>query len=183
MLRCSEIASTCDRRPEVHIVAELKLHCETMEIPEECNIIIGQSHFIKTVEDLYEALVTSSPSLKFGIAFCEASIEKLVRRDGNEQELTDCAVKNALRIAAGHCFVIVIKNGYPINILGRIKAVQEVCGIFAATANPLQVIVAESDQGRGIVGVIDGGSPVGVEDEAGEAKRKNLLRNIIGYKR
>jgi adenosine/AMP kinase len=164
-------------------LAELKLSYETVEIPEDCNVIVGQSHFIKTVEDIFEALVTSSPSLAFGIAFCEASVEKLVRRDGNDRELVDCAVRNALKIAAGHTFVVVIKNGYPINVLGRIKAVQEVCGIFAATANPLQVIVAQSGQGRGVVGVIDGGSPVGVEDEAGEQWRKNLLRNIIGYKR
>jgi adenosine/AMP kinase len=154
-----------------------------MEIPDECNIIVGQSHFIKTVEDIFEALVTSSPTLKFGVAFCEASIERLVRRDGNDGELVACAVRNALKIAAGHAFVVVIKNGYPINILSRIKAVQEVCAIFAATANPLQIIVAESDQGRGVIGVIDGGSPVGVEDDAGEEWRKNLLRNIIGYKR
>jgi len=164
-------------------MADLKLSYETVEIPEECNVIVGQSHFIKTVEDIFEALVTSSPSLKFGVAFCEASIEKLVRKDGNDEELTACAVKNALKIAAGHTFVVVIKNGYPINILGRIKAVQEVCGIFAATANPLQIIVAETEQGRGVIGVIDGGSPIGVEDDAGERWRKNLLRNVIGYKR
>jgi adenosine/AMP kinase len=168
---------------EAKNMAELKLSYETLEIPDECNVIVGQSHFIKTVEDMFEALVTSSPSLKFGIAFCEASIEKLVRRDGNDKELTECAVKNALKIGAGHSFVVVIKNGYPINVLGRIKAVQEVCGIFAATANPLQIIVAESEQGRGIIGVIDGGSPVGVEDDAGERWRKNLLREVIGYKR
>jgi adenosine/AMP kinase len=165
------------------IMAELKLSCEVIEIPEECNVIVGQSHFIKTVEDIFEALVTSSPSLKFGIAFCEASIEKLVRHDGNDEELTGCAVKNALKIGAGHTFVVVIKNGYPINVLGRIKNVQEVCGVFAATANPLQIIVAESEQGRGVIGVIDGGSPIGVEDEAGKQWRKNLLRNVIGYKR
>ncbi|MDR0764838.1 MAG: adenosine-specific kinase [Synergistaceae bacterium] len=164
-------------------MSELKLSCETMEIPDECNIIVGQSHFIKTVEDLFEALVTSSPSLKFGIAFCEASIEKLVRRDGNDRALVDCAVKNALKIAAGHVFVVVIRDGYPINVMARVKAVQEVCGVFAATANPLQIIVAGSEQGRGVIGVIDGGSPVGVEDEAGEQWRKNLLRNVIGYKR
>jgi adenosine/AMP kinase len=164
-------------------MSELKLSCETVEIPEECNIIVGQAHFIKTVEDLFEALATSSPSLKFGIAFCEASIEKLVRRDGNDRALTDCAVRNALKIAAGHVFVVVIKDGYPINVMARIKAVQEVCCVFAATANPLQVIVAESEQGRGVIGVIDGGSPIGVEDEAGEQWRKNLLRNVIGYKR
>jgi adenosine/AMP kinase len=154
-----------------------------VEIPEECNVIVGQSHFVKTVEDIFEALVTSSPSLKFGVAFCEASIEKLVRKDGNDQGLIDCAVRNALKIAAGHTFVVVIKNGYPINILGRIKDVQEVCGIFAATANPLQVIIAESEQGRGVIGVIDGGSPVGVEDASGEQWRKSLLRDVIGYKR
>jgi adenosine/AMP kinase len=154
-----------------------------MEIPEECNVIVGQSHFVKTVEDIFEALVTSSPSLKFGIAFCEASIEKLVRKDGNDQDLIDCAVRNALKIASGHTFVVVIKNGYPINILGRIKGVQEVCGIFAATANPLQVIIAESEQGRGVIGVIDGGSPIGVEDSSGEQWRKNLLRDVLGYKR
>jgi adenosine/AMP kinase len=164
-------------------MSDLKLSCETVEIPEGCNVIVGQSHFIKTVEDIFEALVTSSPSLLFGVAFCEASVECLVRRDGNDGELIACAVRNALKIGAGHSFVVVIKNGYPINVLGRIKAVQEVCGIFAATANPLQVIVAESGQGRGIIGVIDGGSPVGVEDEAGERWRKNLLREVIGYKR
>jgi adenosine/AMP kinase len=168
---------------EVFIMSELRFSLETVEIPADCNVIVGQSHFVKTVEDLFEALVTSSPSLLFGIAFCEASIEKLVRRDGNDPELVECAVKNALKIGAGHSFVIIIRNGYPINVLGRIKAVQEVCGIFAATANPLQIIVAESDQGRGILGVIDGGSPVGVEDSSGEEWRKNLLRNVIGYKR
>jgi adenosine/AMP kinase len=164
-------------------MSELKFVLETVEIPEDCNVIVGQSHFIKTVEDLFETLVTSSPSLLFGIAFCEASIEKLVRRDGNDPVLVECAVKNALKIGAGHSFVVVIRNGYPINVLNRIKAVQEVCGIFAATANPLQIIVAESDQGRGIIGVIDGGSPIGVEDDAGERWRTNLLRNVIGYKR
>ena len=164
-------------------MSELKIGYEVVEIPEECNVIIGQSHFIKTVEDIFEALVTSSPSLKFGVAFCEASIEKLVRRDGNDKALVDCAVRNALKIGAGHIFVVVLKNGYPINVLDRIKNVQEVCGIFAATANPLQVIIAESAQGRGVIGVIDGGSPVGVEDETGEQWRKNLLRNVIGYKR
>jgi adenosine/AMP kinase len=162
---------------------ELKFVLETVEIPEGCNVIIGQSHFIKTVEDLFEALVTSSPSLLFGIAFCEASIEKLVRKDGNDDELTACAVRNALKIAAGHSFVIVIRNGYPINIMSRVKTVQEVCAIYAATANPLQIVLAESEQGRGIIGAIDGGSPVGVEDERGVEWRKNLLRNVIGYKR
>jgi adenosine/AMP kinase len=168
---------------EVPVLSDLKFSVEKMEIPEECNIIVGQSHFIKTVEDLFEALVTSSPSLSFGIAFCEASVDRLVRKDGNDPELVECAVRNALKIAAGHCFVVVIKNGYPINVMSRIKAVQEVCAVYAATANPLGIIVAENDMGRGIIGAIDGGTPVGVEDEAGTQWRKNLLRNVIGYKR
>lgn len=154
-----------------------------MEIPEGCNIIVGQSHFIKTVEDIFETLVTSSPSLLFGIAFCEASGDRLIRHDGNDGEMIDCAIENARAISAGHCFVVVIKNGYPINVLGRIRDVQEVCGVFAATANALQIVVAESDQGRGVIGVIDGQTPLGVEDEGGRQWRKNLLRNIIGYKR
>lgn len=161
----------------------LKLSAVKIEIPADCNVIIGQSHFIKTVEDLFEALVTSSPTLKFGIAFCEASDKRLIRRDGNDPALVDSAVRNAQHIAAGHIFVVVIKDGYPINVLGRIKAVQEVCGVFAATANPLEVLVAESEQGRGVIGVIDGFTPLGVEDVEGEKWRKGLLRDIIGYKR
>jgi adenosine/AMP kinase len=168
---------------EAFPLSDLSFKVVRVEIPEECNVIVGQSHFIKTVEDIFEALVTSSPSLKFGVAFCEASIERLVRREGNDQELIDCAVKNAFAISAGHVFVVVIRNGYPINVLGRIKAVQEVCGVFAATANPLQIIVAESDQGRGVIGAIDGHTPVGVEGDEEERSRRNLLRNIIGYKR
>lgn len=164
-------------------MAELRLSLAAMEIPEECNIIVGQSHFIKTVEDLFEALVTSSPTLLFGIAFCEASGDRLIRRDGNDEEMIACAVKNARAISAGHCFVVVIKNGYPINVLGRIKAVQEVCSVFAATANALQIVVAESGQGRGVIGVIDGHAPLGTEDESGAQWRKSLLRDIIGYKR
>lgn len=164
-------------------MSDLKLSAVKIEIPADCNVIIGQSHFIKTVEDLFEALVTSSPTLKFGIAFCEASDKRLIRRDGNDQALVDSAVRNAQHIAAGHVFVVVIKDGYPINVLGRIKAVQEVCGVFAATANPLEVLVAESEQGRGVIGVIDGFTPLGVEDADGEKWRKGLLRDIIGYKR
>ena len=154
-----------------------------MVIPEGCNVILGQSHFIKTVEDLYEALVTSSPTLEFGIAFCEASGECLIRRDGNRQDLTDLAAENACLISAGHSFVIMMRNGYPINVLDRVKSCQEVCRIFAATANPLQVIVAETDQGRGIVGVVDGYAPKGIETDEDAAKRVDLLRNVIGYKR
>lgn len=156
---------------------------ERMEIPEGCNIILGQSHFIKTVEDLFEALVTSSPGLQFGIAFCEASEPCLIRRDGNSPDLVEAAVRNALALSAGHAFVVLIRNGYPINVLNRIKEVQEVCGIFAATANPLEVLVFETEQGRGIAGVVDGFSSRGVEEESHVESRKNLLRNIIGYKR
>ncbi len=158
-------------------------HVEQLEFPEECNIIVGQSHFIKTVEDLYEALITSSPTLEFGIAFCEASGPCLIRHDGNARDLEDLAVKNAEKIAAGHVFVVLLRKGYPINVLQRIQNVQEVCRIFAATANPLQVLVAETDQGRGVVGVVDGFASKGVEDESAVQERKNLLRHIIGYKR
>ena len=151
--------------------------------PEDCNLILGQSQFIKTVEDLYETLATSSPHLEFGIAFCEASGPCLVRSDGNEPELEDMARENAFRIAAGHSFVVVLRNGYPINVLNRVKQVEEVCRIYAATANPLQVLVFETAQGRGIAGVVDGASPEGLETEDDKQDRKTLLRDIIGYKR
>ena len=154
-----------------------------MEIPEGCNIILGQSHFIKTVEDLFEALVTSSPGLQFGIAFCEASEPCLVRRDGNAADLEEVAVRNALALSAGHAFIVLLRNGYPINVLDRIRGVQEVCGIFAATANPLEVLVFETALGRGIAGVVDGFPSRGGEDESHVAARKHLLRDIIGYKR
>ena len=156
---------------------------EQVAIPEGCNIIIGQSHFIKTVEDLYEALVTSSPAIEFGIAFCEASGDCLVRHDGNKKDLVDVAIENARAIKAGHVFVVILRNSFPINVLDRIKNVQEVCRIFTATANPLQVLVAETEQGRGVIGVVDGSKTVGVEDEKGQEWRKDLLRKIIGYKR
>ncbi len=152
-------------------------------IPEECNVILGQSHFIKTIEDLFEVLATSSSSLEFGIAFCEASGPCLVRSEGNSPDLVTAARHNALALGAGHSFIIIMRKGYPISVLNGIKQVQEVCGIFAATANPLQVLVFESEQGRGIAGVIDGGSPKGVESEGDVKDRKDLLRNIIGYKR
>lgn len=164
-------------------MAECKFDIQQIEIPDGCNVIIGQSHFIKTVEDMYEALVTSSPSLEFGIGFCEASGDCLIRRDGNKKDLEDCAVRNARKINAGHVFVVVMRNGFPINVLDRIKNVQEVCRVFAATANPLQVLIADTEQGRGVAGVIDGFRTAGVEDEEGRSRRKNLLRNIIGYKR
>ncbi len=153
-----------------------------MTIPEGANIIVGQSHFIKTVEDLYEIIVSTVPQMKFGIAFNEASQERLVRHDGNDEELEQVAIANAEAIGAGHVFVVVLTDGYPINILPRIKDCQEVVRIFCATANPLEVIVAASEQGRGVMGVIDGESPLGVEDADAIAKRKGFLR-MIGYKR
>ncbi|BFH74542.1 adenosine-specific kinase [Sulfurisphaera javensis] len=160
----------------------VKIDVVRVEIPEGTNVIIGQSHFIKTVEDLYETLASSSPHLKFGIAFCEASGKRLIRWDGNDEELIKIAQQTALRIGAGHTFVIYIKNGFPINVLNRIKNVEEVVRIFAATANPLQVLVAETDQGRGVIGVVDGYTPLGIETESDIKERKELLRKF-GYKR
>lgn len=164
-------------------MSELKTHIVQVNIPEGCNVVLGQSHFIKTVEDMYEALVTSAPGLEFGIAFCEASGDCLVRHDGNREDLEKAAIENAQKINAGHVFVVLLRNGYPINVLDRIKNLQEVCRVFAATANPLQVLVAETEQGRGVTGVVDGFPTKGVEDAEGQSWRKNLLRNIIGYKR
>lgn len=159
----------------------MELHLVTIEKPEDANIIVGQTHFIKTVEDLYEACANANPNLKFGLAFCESSGACLIRVEGNDEPLKDLATKNAQAIAAGHVFVLVLREGYPINVLNAIKTVPEVCSIYAATANPLQIIVAESEQGRGILGVIDGFPPKGVEDEEGVRWRKGLLRQI-GYK-
>jgi hypothetical protein len=153
-----------------------------LEIPDGANVILGSSHFIKTVEDLYEALVNAVPQMKFGIAFNEASGACLTRVDGNDDELKAVATRNAIAVSAGHSFVIVMREGYPINVLSRIKDVPEVCTIHCATANPVEVILAESEQGRGILGVIDGSSPKGVEDEAGREWRHEFLRKI-GYKR
>ena len=167
----------------VPMAEALRWSVESLEIPEGCNLVLGQSHFIKTVEDLYEALVTSSPSLEFGIAFCEASGDCLIRRDGNAPDLVKAAVENARRVNAGHVFVVLLRNGYPINVLDRIKRVQEVCRVFAATANPLQVLVAQTEQGRGVAGVVDGFPTLGVETEEDAAGRRHLLREIIGYKR
>ncbi|MEZ0290139.1 MAG: adenosine-specific kinase [Sulfolobales archaeon] len=151
-------------------------------IPEGVNVIIGHSHFIKTVEDLYEALITSVPNIRFGIAFNEASGKRLVRVDGNDEELMKIASETALKVGAGHFFIIYIRNAWPINVLNRLKEVQEVVRIFAATANPLQVIVAETDQGRGVIGVVDGYTPLDVEREEDVNERKHFLRRI-GYKR
>jgi adenosine/AMP kinase len=153
-----------------------------LEIPENGNIVVGQSHFVKTVEDLYEAMVNTVPGIKFGIAFNEASGDCLTRVDGNDEGLKANATKNAQSIAAGHVFVISMREGYPINVLGRIRDIPEVCSIFCATANPVEMILAETGQGRGVLGVIDGSSPKGVEDASGVEWRQGLLRKI-GYKR
>ena len=153
-----------------------------MEIPEEANIIIGQSHFIKTVEDLYEAVVGTVPQAKFGVAFNEASGPCLTRLDGNDDELVKIAVQNAQSLLAGHVFVLVVRNAYPINLLKAIRNVDEICSIFCATANPVEVVLARSEQGCGVMGVIDGSSPKGVEGETDITSRKELLRKF-GYKR
>ena len=152
-----------------------------MDVPEGANIILGQAHFIKTVEDLHEAIVGAVPNVKFGIAFNESSGPCLVRVSGNEQELIALAGKAALKLGAGHSFIIFLKDAYPINVLDKIKAVPEVCSIYAATANPIQVVVAETGQGRGILGVIDGSKPKDVESPKDVEDRKSLLRKI-GYK-
>ena len=149
--------------------------------PEDLNVIVGQAHFIKTVEDIYEALVGSGPYLRFGVAFCEASGKCLVRHAGNDPELEELASRNALAIGAGHCFVVFVREGYPVNVLNQLKAVPEVCSIYCASANALQVVLAETELGRGVLGVIDGSSPAGVESDADIAERKSLLR-AIGYK-
>ena len=149
--------------------------------PDELNLILGQSHFIKTVEDLHEAMAGSSPATRFGLAFCESSGPRLVRRSGNDDDLVELATKNALAIGAGHCFIVFLRGAFPINVLNAIKQVPEVCHIYCATANPLSVILAETDAGRAILGVIDGGSPLGVESGNDVIERKRLLRTI-GYK-
>jgi len=160
----------------------MELKSVRLEIPANGNIIVGQSHFIKTVEDLYEAIVNTVPQMKFGIAFNEASGACLTRVDGNDETLKANATRNAQAIAAGHTFVVSMTDGYPINVLGRIRDIPEVCAIFCASANPVEVIVAESEQGRGVLGVIDGSSPKGVEDQSAVEWRHGLLRKI-GYKR
>jgi adenosine/AMP kinase len=159
---------------------ELKL--VPLEVPENGNLILGQSHFIKTVEDIYEAIVNTVPQIKFGVAFNEASGPCLTRVEGNDDALKSLAAKNATTLAAGHIFVVVMRDGYPINVLGRIKDVPEVCSIFCATANPVQAVVAENEQGRGVLGVIDGFPPKSVETAEDADKRKAFLR-MIGYKR
>jgi adenosine/AMP kinase len=160
----------------------MELKAVRLEVPEGGNLILGQTHFIKTVEDLYEAIVNTVPQAKFGIAFNEASGACLTRVDGNDEGLKQLAAANATAIGAGHIFVVTLRDCYPINLLGRIQAVPEVCSIFCATANPVEVIVAATEQGRGVLGVIDGSAPKGVEGEADVEWRHGLLRKI-GYKR
>jgi hypothetical protein len=159
----------------------MELHVVRIEKPEDLNVVIGQAHFVKTVEDLHEALVGTSSHLHFGVAFCEASGKCLVRRSGNDEELVELAVRNARAIGAGHCFVALLREGYPVNVLNQLKLVPEVCSIYCATANAVEVVVAETVLGRGVLGVIDGSVPVGVETEDDVAERKALLRSI-GYK-
>jgi adenosine/AMP kinase len=152
-----------------------------VENPDGLNLILGQTHFIKSVEDLHETLAGSSPVLRFGVAFCEASMKRLVRRSGNDDELIDLAVRNAVAIGAGHAFIVFLREGFPVNVLNAVKQVPEVCRIFCATANPVEVIVAQTEQGRAILGVVDGETPLGVEADADVAERRQLLRTI-GYK-
>jgi len=162
--------------------AQFRTHVVKVEIPEGINVIFGQTHFIKTVEDLYETLVSSSPTIQFGIAFCEASQERLIRTDGNNQEMIERAQKAAFDVGCGHSFFIYLKDGFPINVLNRVKNVEEVCHIYCATANPLQVVVAGIETGRGVLAVIDGESPVGIETDEDKKVRNEFLR-MIKYKR
>ncbi len=160
----------------------MELTSVKIEKPITINFILGQSHFIKSVEDIHETLVSAVPGIKFGMAFCEASGKCLVRWSGTDEDMIELAKKNALAIGAGHSFIIFLGDGfYPINVLNAVKQVPEVCGIFCATANPVEVIIADSTTGRGILGVIDGEAPKGVEDEEGIAWRKSFLR-MVGYK-
>jgi adenosine/AMP kinase len=160
----------------------MELAAVPLDIPSECNLVAGQSHFIKTVEDLAEIVVTTVPAARFGLAFCEASGPCLIRTEGNDEALLEAAAANAERIGAGHVFVLLLRGAYPINLLNAIKQCPEVCQVFCATANPVQVMVATLAQGRGVVGVVDGASPRGREDEQAKQERRDFLRRI-GYKR
>lgn len=160
----------------------LEMRTVRMEVPTDTNIIVGQSHFIKTVEDIYEAVATTVPQAKFGLAFNESSGACLTRSEGNDETLRDTAVRNAQALACGHTFVLLLQNAYPINVLNAIRNVPEVCSIFCATANAVEIVVAQTEQGRGVLGVIDGSSPKGIEGQSDVDWRHDLLRNI-GYKR
>jgi len=160
----------------------MNLTAVPLEIPADCNLVAGQSHFIKTVEDLAEIVVTTVPGARFGLAFCEASGPCLIRTEGNDPELVAAAIANAQQVGAGHTFYLLLKGAYPINLLNAVKLCPEVCHVFCATANRVQVLVAESELGRGVAGVVDGEPPKGVEDEAAKQVRRDFLRRI-GYKR
>jgi len=161
--------------------AGVQLQLVEVENPDGLNLILGQSHFIKTVDDLHETLAAAAAQLRFGVAFCEASGPRLVRRSGNDPALVELATRNALAIGAGHSFIVFLREGFPVNVLNQVKLVPEVCRIFCATANPVQAIVAQTAAGRGIVGIVDGGSPLGVEGESDVTARRDLLRQL-GYK-
>ena len=160
----------------------MKIEVVDMVIPKDSNIIIGRTHFIKSVEDIAEAVVNSVPNIKFGLAFCEASGPRLIRYDGNDEELIKSSIENAKKSGAGHTFYLLIKNAFPINVLNELKKVPEVLDIICATANKTQVIIGETEQGRGILGIVDGEKPLGVETEEDKKKRKEFLRKF-GYKR
>jgi len=159
----------------------MELQVVAIQTPEGANVILGQSHFIKTIEDLHEILVSSVPGMKFGVAFCESSGPCLVRSTGNDESLRETAARNAQAIGAGHCFVVVLREGYPLNVLNAIKQCPEVCTIYCASANPIQVVVAVTEQGRGVMGVVDGSAPKGLESASDVTARKSFLRTI-GYK-
>ncbi len=159
----------------------MELKIIKVDVPKDCNIILGTAHFIKTIEDLYEALINAVPNIQFGIGFCEASGPCLVREEGNDEQLKSLASTQALKLSCGHSFIIFLKNAFPINVLDKIKKVPEVCTIYAATANPLEIIVVETEQGRGILGVVDGFNAKGIETDKDAEERKKFLRNI-GYK-
>jgi len=162
--------------------SSLRFEIVQLKIPESSNIIVGRSHFIKSVEDIYEALITSSTSIRFGLAFNEASGKRLIRYDGNDEELEKTAIESARAIGAGHIFVVYLKNAWPINVLNSLKSVHEVVTIYVATSNPVQIIVAETDQGRAVIGAVDGFTPLGVESEEDKEERIEFLKKI-GYKR
>ena len=159
----------------------MELSAVALDKPEDVNLIFGQAHFIKTVEDVHEAIVSASPRIRFGVAFCESSGDRLVRHTGNDQELTDLATKLAQSVGAGHSFIVLLREGYPINVLNALKALPTVCTIYCATANPVEALIAQTDKGRGVLGVVDGGTPLGVEADADITARKGLLRKL-GYK-
>jgi uncharacterized protein len=174
------MAVASPRRMLFH-VSPMELSLVEIDKPDDLNLVLGQAHFIKTVDDLYEALAGSSPHLRFGVAFCESSGPRLIRRSGNDDELVELAVRNLQAIRAGHAFLVFLRDGFPVNVLNQLKQVPEVCRIFCATANPVQIVIATTDRGRAILGVVDGTTPLGVESDEDVAVRRELLRTL-GYK-